>query len=793
MKNSNIVKRDARRAMLLASSVLASLGFGGTAFAQDASEDPGLQDIIVTAQKREQSLQDVPIAITALSQDAIRANRITNVLDLAAQAPNLAIRNAAGGTRIPNFSMRGSVSFGSVAGQDKAISLYLDGVYIGTSQGSTFELPDLERIEVLRGPQGTLFGRNATAGAISIITREPSGEFGLRQLVSYGNYDQLRSSTRVELPQIGPFSASLSYTHFERTGDIRNLGAGTVWDRRGPDTRQGVQVSPKTLGDENTESVFAALKFEPSDAFKMVYKFDYMNGSFTPQGSALVVINPSALGAAGAPLAAAYAANPVPLATKHRPKAVNNSFSTAGFQKVQGHNLTSKFEISDSLSLTNILAYRKSYLFGNADIAGAGGLVVTPTVASALETLQNRPAGSLAALIGSPYVASGSNAAVFGRQWSDEIQLNYDSDFVTITAGAIWFDLKGRTGSPEGLPGSTSLAAILNGKFATNQRNLTYFRNKSIAGYIQTEFHLTPELDVIGGFRLTKDKKTGTSYVYVATALRQDVYPSAYRKTKPNYLIGVNYRPTEDALIYGKFSTAFVSGGSVSGIDYEPETVKAWEAGAKVDFFDRRLRTNIALFKADYDNVQAVSGGQFLTPPQPTLGTLVLREGDLKTKGFEMEATAVPVDGITLGFGAGYTKSRFTNVNPVLRPVGAVPTIRPKWTTNLSAQYETQPLFDDTTMLFRVDGVWRARMRTLPNATYPAAFDDLVYSDAMWLVNARIALRDIEIGGSKAELSVWGKNLTDSDNPLQPIDFRFAGSTNYQPARTYGVDLVFEF
>ncbi|HKX79088.1 MAG TPA: TonB-dependent receptor plug domain-containing protein, partial [Novosphingobium sp.] len=127
-----------------------------------------IQEIIVTAQKREQSLQDVPISVTAVTQETIQANHITDVRDLNAIVPNLAVRNVAGSAAIPSFSMRGLQTTG---GLEKPVSLYIDGVFIGSSTGSAFELPDLERIEVLRGPQGTLFGRNSTGGAISIVTR----------------------------------------------------------------------------------------------------------------------------------------------------------------------------------------------------------------------------------------------------------------------------------------------------------------------------------------------------------------------------------------------------------------------------------------------------------------------------------------------------------------------------------------------------------------------------------------------------------------------------------------------
>lgn len=115
------------------------------------------------------------------------------------------------------------------SGGGKGVDLYIDGVYIGTASGSTFDLAEIERIEVRKGAQGTLFGRNSTGGAVSITTRGPRGEFHLKQKITYGNYGQLESRTCIDTPKVGPFSAALTVGHFERRGEIRNLGAGTVW------------------------------------------------------------------------------------------------------------------------------------------------------------------------------------------------------------------------------------------------------------------------------------------------------------------------------------------------------------------------------------------------------------------------------------------------------------------------------------------------------------------------------------------------------------------------------------
>jgi len=257
----------------LTGTAMAVVGMTAAPALAAAAEEAGLGVIIVTAQKREQSVQDVPIAVTALGGEALLANRVANVTDLSSLAPGVTVRTAAGGSRLPSFTVRGAVSYGVAPGSDKQVSMYLDGIYLSSPRGTIFDLPDVERIEILRGPQGTLFGRNATAGAVSISTRDPKGEVGLKATVTYGNRNQLRTAISIDTPQFGPFSAYFSFSHDEKRGDIRNLAAGQVWDRTNsllPRIAK-IQTSPTWLGSKNSESYFAAVKFEQGD-FKTVYK-----------------------------------------------------------------------------------------------------------------------------------------------------------------------------------------------------------------------------------------------------------------------------------------------------------------------------------------------------------------------------------------------------------------------------------------------------------------------------------------------------------------------------------------
>ncbi len=819
-------RKSGWKTVLLSGTILgATLLTTAQAQAQVAAEDDAkLEEIVVTAQKREQNLQDVPIAVTALSQSALEANRVVTINDLSGLAPGVQVRAAAGGTQLASFTIRGAVSYGVVPGSDKEVSNYLDGVYLSSPRGSIFELPDVTRIEILRGPQGTLFGRNATAGAVSITTRDPSGEFGVKQEFTFGNLRQFRSSTSLDLPKFGSFSAYVSYVHSYKRGDIRNANPGVVWDRTA--SGLGKQTSVKYLGTKDADTFFGALKFEQG-GFSTVYKFDHSRDNGSPEGTGLVNYDP-AYPLVGDLMTALLTSQPGPvyIATDgKRPDVVNNSFVTPFKQRSTGHNLTSTYEISDNLSVKNVFAYRTSYINSNSALAGFDGLTFTaaalvpyatlsafsvdPSLATASPDVQAATIGgyatALAPLIGSPIVGIGISVTAQNKQWSDEFQLNYRSDLATVTAGAIWFHSKDVVQGPPGAQNTNQFRIFPGGVVALGAEGLAQNEATSLAAYTQVELHATPKLDIIGGIRVTKDKKTGT-FTYdsldLTTIPRKTLSEIPYDKTKLNYLIGLNYKLNDDTLLYGKYSTSFVSGGpgATAALVYAPETATSWEAGLKADMFDHRLRTNLAAYTVTYKHVQSAQGTAILGPllgeVGPYLGTFILDQGGIKNSGVELEVSGAPSRGLSLGGSLNYNRSTFNNINPLLLATnggGYAVTLRPEWSAGLSAQYESQPVFADATINFRVDGNWHSKARTQLNPfdTNPL-FASVRFQPAAWIINGRLALENIDIAGSKAQIAAWAKNLTDDRSATFPELFGFAAAANYQPARTFGVDLRIE-
>jgi iron complex outermembrane receptor protein len=838
---------------LLATTVFtAALGISSQAAAAAAavSEDAGaLTEVVVTAQKREQSVQDVPIAVTAVSGDALVANRITTLTDLSALAPGLVIRQSSGGISGAVVNIRGQLSNNSVVGADKQVSVYIDGVYVSAARGAIFELPDIQRIEVLRGPQGTLFGRNATAGAISIVTRDPTGEQHVRLEGTVGNLGAHRLRGTVETPTIGPFSGYFTVVDNYQHGDIRNLGAGWVWKH----SNGATYTSPKWLGTIDNTSYFAAIKFQPSDNLKVIYKYDRNDDHGTPEANGLIAYNKS--NATGEFLTALFAGQPASPITRirERPDAVNNGFSIPRDQHISGHSLTATWQPNDSFTVKNIFAYRQMYdysqdTFGGFDTIFNQGAVLpyarlragvlagaTPTAAQ--QATINTLTPILNSRVGWRFTGLDAQSTARAKQWSDEVQVNYSSERLQATAGAVWFHAKESTGGGPGEAGSFALQLLPpDGTVPAGKQGVTLVKATSIAAYAQLEFNITPEFTAVGGARITHDKKDETFFydtrvdpalnpgAFGAVSPLNAIVAPTYKGTKPSWLVGLNWKPNSDTLVYGKYSTSFVSGGTVAGLNFVPETAKSLEAGAKLDLLDRKLRVNLALYRVNYNHYQsqqattspaslasvtpiltALYGPTVAASLASSLGVFILDQGSSHARGFELEVTAAPTHGLQLGSSVGYSHITLPFINPIilagLSPGPGIPgnlrvIQRPAWTANAYASYETEPVFNDATLMFRVDVAYRGKILQMQNPAqqlYPDLSNlPLKDAQAYATINGRIALKHLKFGGVDGELAVWGRNLTDRAEPGYANN-SLGAAAPYMTGRTFGLDLNLDF
>jgi iron complex outermembrane receptor protein len=714
------------------------------------------------------------------------------------------------------------------------VATYLDGVYVAAAQGGIFNIADLERIEVLRGPQGTLFGRNVTGGAVSFTTRDPTGRFGVKQTFTLGNYNQFRSSTRVDLPQMGAFSAAFTYAHTQRDGDIKNLGAGATWDLSSAYGRPHTLTSPKRLGDSNNEAFLAAIKGDFGD-LKATYHFDYSEEDFTASGVGLAYLAP--------PVRGLYSVQPDPSiltqVTRERPKAVNNWATTPGHDKNYGHNLTLSYRVNDHVSVKNIAAYRYSYVnSGINDIFGIGGLrYPDPASSAAAAAAANWYRTVLATRVnagavippGSPIIYSDSSVIGRIKQWSDEFQVNLDTKLATVTAGGLIYKQHSDLGYLGAVTGAGLLrngALILPGfqlpstvQAGNGGGRPSFVNGWSKAVYAQGEFHVAPGLDLVGGVRYTKDRKKGTDNTAVSAAFPLATFPVDYKDDEFTYTAGVNYKPTSDVLLYGKYVTGFISGGELGSVTYDPEKAKSFEAGVKADWLDHTLRTNLALYHVNYNGLQLNSSPRVspLYATQLALGVtqLLLNTGNARVQGAELETTFTPTRALMFQANLSYMDFKQTKLLPGIatgqREVFGQ--LRPKYTAQLAAQWTSDPVYGDAHLTARIDGDWRSKeyltnafaAASVANAGLvadPAAvYNDAEYaaykkaetSGARWLVNARLALEDISVAGKTASVALWGRNIFNDKSASYSFSGVTASPIIYEAARTYGVDVSFEF
>lgn len=776
----------AMRVCLLTSTAATGSAAMAQAVADDGGSTGGIAEIVVTAQKREQNLQDVPVSVAVIGKDDLVANRVTSLLDVGAVAPGISVRKTPGGLGSPQVVSRGAVSAGALPGSDKSISVNIDGVYIGANYGLTTDLLDLVRIEGLRGPQGTLFGRNSTGGALSFVTADPTGELAFRQEISVGNYSQFRSITHVDLPQVGSFSAYVSYMHNERKGDIRNLQSGIVFDRSNA-PGLGKQVSVARLGDSRGDAFHAALKFEPGTNFRAIYKFDWAKVRTTPEGYAVIGYDASTAAGFGlAGLNAAIAANPPLFAGPKRPDAVRNAFSVPGHMKSQGHNLTATLELSDDLTLKSISAYRKVSADSAIDGMGLGQLFYPGST--------------------DPFYVQVSQNYNSQKQWSEELQLNYSSELLDLTAGALYYKENVVTGTPDGLASGGAIFGLpLPGNKLPAGRDISYIKSRSLAAYGQAEIHITSALEIVGGIRVTKDKKEGTYYREIpAYGIPLTTSPFTYKDTRTTYLAGINYHISDDVLAFAKFSTGYISGGSVAGVAFSPETVKSWEAGVKSELFDRRVRLNLTGYIAKYNNLQQSVPGNLAG--RPDLSLVMINFGDAEAKGIEAEATLVPVRGVTLSGAVAYTDFKFTRFTPeweaTIGAFGGTPDSFPEWlrpstTANLSASYDSEPMSDLRGGRFgvRLDANYRSKVVTpgIFTADIQPSMQSIYRTGGNWIANGRIGVKDIAVGSGNVEIAAWARNLFNNKGTVWGAYSFFVSGTTYEPARTFGLDVIVNF
>ena len=322
---------------LMSGVALAGASTSASSFAQAQVQEDSAQsrigEIVVTAQKYETTLQDTPIAISVLGSEDLKNRSVQGLGDLMnGGVPSLRVTPAGNRSSALAISIRGIESGDSVQpSRDSGVGIYIDGVFLGRAQGLGAALYDVERIEVLKGPQGTLFGRNSTGGAVSIVTRKPSGELSLSQTLGLSNFDGYRSETHLDLPSFANISVKLDAVITKRDGTVDNPLSGQAdfnqYDRRG---------------------LHAMALWEPSDRFSADYSFDIARDGTTPYYNQLLEKNPAVT------LPPLYVEQPDRVKTASVGVRLQESLG-----KTHGHTVHLNWKATDQIELRSISAYRK--------------------------------------------------------------------------------------------------------------------------------------------------------------------------------------------------------------------------------------------------------------------------------------------------------------------------------------------------------------------------------------------------------------------------------------------------
>jgi iron complex outermembrane receptor protein len=707
----------------LAATVATALSFAShsplMAQGSDEAEELMLEEIIVTATKREESIYEVPIAITAFTEEMMIRQGITDLTDIGKFVPNLNVTGfSAGHVSSVNPFIRGIGLQDHLITTEPGVSVYVDGVYLGRQVGQNWSLANIERVEVLRGPQGTLYGRNSIGGAINIITRKPGDENGGRVQVYAGTRGRIYGDVyyNAALAESFAFSVTGAYTQRDGVGDFLNLNTSTE------------------VGEINEWSGRIAAKWSPTEDFSMLFAYDKNDGDggLRPY-TTLIDEVPSGLlyqlGARNSDVSADPYDNNGGFYVDANGNIVPNTDVT---NEADGWSITADWAINDTFSSRLIYSDRSSeYTSGLDDDSVA-------------ETLFTYP------------------EAGFADQKSAELQFLGDFGSWDFVSGLYWFEEDGgNLQDPNFFAGGP-------GVFLLTQNT------ESRAIYANVGFHVTETLRLSGGARYTKDEKSAFTSPVVGL-----LFESNSRDwSETSWEVAAAWEMNDRLNLYGTIQNGYQSGQYPArpyclfanlDFDFPPGNVSRpncfqgsdnvtatnYEVGLKGTPLDN-LQISIAAFYTDYEDlpyqVSESVGGGF-----NTVNIIV----DQTSKGLEWESTWAATENFTLFTTIGYIDADVKDPNPVV-----VAPLTPEITASVSPQYITQ-LSNGGEMLFRVDWSYRDDMYGEPSSD-PGRFTK-IDSRALWNFDVTYT----EPGG-KWSLSAYGRNVTDEkyDNArLLPTDY----------------------
>ncbi|RXR30470.1 TonB-dependent receptor [Sphingobium fluviale] len=730
--------------LLITSSTLAFTAVP-SAHAQMQAEAPqgetaqsfGIEEIVVTAQKRAQNVQDVPIAISAFAGDSLKERAVANVSSLSNISPNVTLDAGSpfsGSSSVLSAYVRGIGQSDFAANFDPGVGVYLDGVYLARTVGANLDLPDVQRIEVLKGPQGTLFGRNTIGGAISIVTRDPGKEFSFRGDVTTGRYNRLDINASVDLPVSDNLALALTGSSRNRDGYLKRIpfpGANNYIND--PDLAfrsNGIDRSSHE-GGQSQWSLRGKAYWTPTDRLTIRLTGDYLHED--QQGTA----NTIAKTTASDPSTLGFLYN----TCINTPSAVLSTIGLGNLCASRGTPLNPS-ELIGSIAGVNVdgdptndrLTYDDRFIPPSKDTSYATGINFSRMTAWGIATTLDYKLNDNFALKsitgyrdldwGTGLDADGSPVRLlefsFGLtnwQFSQELQLTGQllNDRLKFVIGGYYFKEHSK----------------LNDYVTFDQGIFEIFgpndlKTKNFAFFGQADFELNDLISFTLGGRYTEENKSflggqtdlnGFYYKISGCTTYGDPCSSTLGFPDPNQplrffvdqrqkrkftnfapKLGVQLHPTRDVMVYGSWSKGYKTGGWTTRLSaplnfapkFNPEKAESFEVGVKSQLFDRRLQINAAAFTTKYRDIQL----NFQLGISPT----IQNAGDARIKGFEVEVVAAPIPGLTVNSSVGYTDAYYTDVlvgaavapNPIQAGVyvGAPLPKTPKLKFNVSPRYE---------------------------------------------------------------------------------------------------------
>jgi iron complex outermembrane receptor protein len=757
-------------------------------------DQTGIADIVVTALRKETNLQKTPIAISVVNDQAIRDRHVQSLYDLAdGGVPSLRVATFEARQSALTVGIRGIVPLdANQPAREQGVGIYVDGVYLGRQHGLNAALFDVERIEVLKGPQGTLFGRNTEGGALNIVTKGPSGEFGGSVRAGIANYGGYNGELHLDLPEYHDVSVKVDgIVQYQGPTTKNPLAGQTGWNYY---DRRGGRI---------------AARWRPVDGLTDDLSYDAGLDKNSPFYSQLLNYNPN--GCVAGTQAAASACrlpgtNYTTLTGTVKPLLPNVVVNGTSRMKVADIGVPQQPSVDKTHGITNILKYKASADVELRSITAWRGVNATQWDNSG--GAHRVPVFSYPALGTVSTACSAAAPCAFSRysladlrqnQFSQEFQAVGSADRLDYVAGLYYFNE--HVSDDAATPNSNGLVATTNGLGQVIGYNYVILDpckgsngfgsqpgcrsidrasevwSKSYAAYGQLTWNMTDALHLTAGGRYTHDKKRGVLHysrnvnydVNTAAATAAGYQPLDRTWNRFNPTVTLAYDVSDGVHTYAKYATGYRAGGASSRTaNYQafgPEDIKSYEIGLKSDLFDRRVRVNLAGYIMDRKNSQVdISSIQPFNGSSFNNLVTINAPGKTRIRGIEADVTVNPVDGLQLTGSYAYT---YTRIPPVLinYTAGGVTSsvlqdfyivFTPRNAASAALDYQRPIAGGDTTVRLHLDANY---------AQATQAFDQFATkADSSFLVNGRLALAGIPMGagGQKLEVAVWVRNMFDA-------------------------------